>query len=268
MPPIVLFQKKGEKKYLIGDGLHRSLANKENNCRAIQAEIKEGGYEEALKYALTANSTHGLRRSNADKRRCVMVAVKQWPKMSNAQLAEIAGVSGRYVGEIRGEMETSKMVPKITERTTKSGRTIDTAPIGSTLTRSESNPPKVKKLTDDTGWEIPESLHALWHRDVELGELSQQISSIKCIIEKAQENKDPLFNQVNHTSIIADLKSAWKAIDVGRPSVVCTSCQGHPETQPKGQCRLCVGMGLISKYRYDKLVPEEIKQVRSKGVKK
>lgn len=275
MPPIVVFQNKGDKKYLLGDGLHRSLANKENNCKGIQAEVMPGGYEEALKYALTANAAHGLRRSNADKRRCVMAAIKQWPKQSNIQLSETAGVSDRYVGEIRKEMESKKVIAPTPERTTRSGRIMATDNIGSTPNGSESKPDKSlqtkagdKQLTDDTGWPIPKHLHEYWEWDVEVMEMLHTLSDIKGFIKRAQEKKDLMYVGVNFSSLIADLEKAWTSLQCAQPYAVCTTCQGHPDTQPKGQCRLCLGLGLISKFRYDRLVPEETKKVRAKGIKK
>ena len=60
-----------------------------------------GGKLDAIKYALGANTTNGLRRSNADKRRCVEVALEHWGKMTTKALAEMCGVSRPFVEELR-----------------------------------------------------------------------------------------------------------------------------------------------------------------------
>lgn len=73
---------------------------------------------EALKYALSSNSVHGQRRTNADKRRCVEIAVKEFASLSSRAIAELCGVSDPFVGQIR---EALQPVSNAT-RTTSDGR--------------------------------------------------------------------------------------------------------------------------------------------------
>jgi hypothetical protein len=58
----------------------------------------------ALQHALAANHTHGLRRSNADKRRAVELALKSWIDKSDREIATLTGTSHPFVGRVRGEM--------------------------------------------------------------------------------------------------------------------------------------------------------------------
>ena len=74
---------------------------------SFDANVIEGPYMEALRYALPANANHGVRRSNADKRKCIAQALKQWPEVANMQIARLADVDDKTVASVRSEMEES-----------------------------------------------------------------------------------------------------------------------------------------------------------------
>ena len=98
-PPIVLFGSK--EKSWIGDGWHRLMAADQCGKKVIWADLKEGGRLEALKHALGANSLHGRKRTNEDKRRCVEIALKEFPKLSSRTIAEMCGVTHTMVNTMR-----------------------------------------------------------------------------------------------------------------------------------------------------------------------
>lgn len=85
----------------IGDGWHRVLASIQGGFIDIEANLHNGGRAEALKAALGANVTNGLRRTNADKRRCVEIALREFPKLSDRAIAEMCGVRHPMVGAAR-----------------------------------------------------------------------------------------------------------------------------------------------------------------------
>ncbi len=62
-----------------------------------------GGRKDALQYALGANAANGLRRSNADKRRCVEIALAEFGDLSSRQVAIMCGVSNHMVDDARPE---------------------------------------------------------------------------------------------------------------------------------------------------------------------
>ncbi len=74
------------------DGWHRVMAAEQIGAMDIPAEVRNGGRVEALKHALGANAIHGQRRTNADKRRCVELAVKEFASLSSRAIAELCGV--------------------------------------------------------------------------------------------------------------------------------------------------------------------------------
>lgn len=98
-PPVVLFGVNG--KFWIADGWHRIMAAKQVGYTDIQADVMSGGRVEALKYALSANTSNGMRRTNEDKKRCVEIALAEFGNLSSRAIAEMCGVSDRYVGRVR-----------------------------------------------------------------------------------------------------------------------------------------------------------------------
>ncbi len=94
-PPIVLFATNG--KHWVGDGWHRLLAAEHIGALTIPAEVRKGGRVEALKHAFGANAAHGRRRTNADKRRCVEIALREFPKLSSRAIAEMCRVGHVFV---------------------------------------------------------------------------------------------------------------------------------------------------------------------------
>lgn len=105
-PPIVLFGTRG--KAWPGDGWHRLGAADQNGAKFIAADLRPGGRIDALKYAISANSAHGHRRTNADKRRCVEIALREFPAMSSRAIAEMCGVGDQLVRSLTPEVRESR----------------------------------------------------------------------------------------------------------------------------------------------------------------
>jgi hypothetical protein len=123
----------------IGDGWHRVLAARQIGAVDIEATMHEGGRKEALKFALSANAANGLRRTNADKRRCVEIALKEWPKLSSRAVAELCGVTHPYVESMR-HVETVT-----TSRTGTDGKQYPAAKPRQEPTRSETPKQEVRE---------------------------------------------------------------------------------------------------------------------------
>ena len=106
LPPIKVYCD-GDNNFL-ADGFHRFAAAQQLKKLRVSVEVEKGTKRDALLYALGANRAHGLRRSNADKRRAVetVLADEQWAKWSDRKVAEVAGVSHIFVASIRGQVET------------------------------------------------------------------------------------------------------------------------------------------------------------------
>ena len=74
-------------------------------------------------------------------------------------------------------------------------------------------------------------------------------------IKHAKGNKDKLWAEVSFKAVIAKLEDAKQQLEVLAPYALCPMCQGF---QPD-QCTACSGRGMMSKWRYDNVVPHEMK---------
>lgn len=264
LPPVDLFTE-DSKTYLIGDGMHRIEAVLLNVGKTITANIHSGGYEEALKYALRSNERHGIRRSQADKRKCVQEAIKQWPKLTDSAVGEIAGVDNHTVKTVRDGMETKGDVKPEPVREGSDGRKVSARKV---LEAASGNSPQGKpasptKLTDKDSTGMVMTAHALqfWHRTDEVKQLMSTLAHVSKELRAAQKNQDLMYAEVNFTAALADIDRLWANIGTAIPYAVCSTCQGQPKTQAGG-CRLCKGRGIISKFRWE-TVPAEIRKMRS-----
>lgn len=119
-PPITVFYDGA--KYWLADGFHRFLAAQRNVTPQILAEVHTGSRTDALKYALGANATNGIYRSNADKRNAVEIALEEWPNMSNTVISELCKVSDELVRRCRREMEKLERIEPQKQVTGKDGK--------------------------------------------------------------------------------------------------------------------------------------------------
>jgi len=92
-------------KWFLADGFHRLLAVKRLDHETIRCEVHQGTRADALKYALSANYSHGLPRTNADKRKSAQIALTEWPKLSNRELARICAVSDMFIATVRKQLQ-------------------------------------------------------------------------------------------------------------------------------------------------------------------
>ena len=142
LPPIKLVF--DGSNYWCWDGFHRLMANQNAGLTSINAEVEQGTQRDAILRSLGANSDHGLRRTNADKRRAVMLALNdpEWSQWSDREIARRCNVSPMLVGELR----SSSTVSSYSERKTGDGRIMNTSNIGKPAPTAQS----VKRLTTFT----------------------------------------------------------------------------------------------------------------------
>lgn len=90
--------------HYLADGFHRYHAHRKAGKGAIEADIEKGTLRDAILYSLGANHEHGLRRTNADKRKAVQAMLDdfEWQEWSNGEIARRCRVSERLVANMRG----------------------------------------------------------------------------------------------------------------------------------------------------------------------
>ena len=101
LPPVVVFHDGAD--YWLADGFHRFFAVKKIGGYDIDAEVRGGTKRDAVLYSVGANASHGLRRTNEDKRKAVMTLLEdaEWSKWSDREIARQCGVSHPFVAAIR-----------------------------------------------------------------------------------------------------------------------------------------------------------------------
>lgn len=109
MKPLKVFEdEKRPGYYWLGDGRHRQLARGSLALPDVECLVGTGGRRAAFLCALGANSDHGLPRTNADKRRAVVMALadEELRMWSDRKLAQQCGVRHPFVAKIRLELES------------------------------------------------------------------------------------------------------------------------------------------------------------------
>jgi len=103
-PPIIVFFDGAN--HWLGDGFHRTEAAKRLGRESITADVRQGTQRDALLFGVGSNAKHGLRRTQADKRKAVetLLADEEWSKWSDRKLAKSAGCDHKTVGKIRQEL--------------------------------------------------------------------------------------------------------------------------------------------------------------------
>ncbi|KQZ98434.1 hypothetical protein ASD64_15760 [Mesorhizobium sp. Root157] len=130
-PPVIVYHD-GE-HYWLADGFHRVHAHMARKLVNIEADVRQGTRRDAVLYSVGANASHGLRRTNEDKRRAVMMLLDdvEWSGWSDREISRRCGVDNSFVSRLRKSVTVAE--PQ-TERTytTKHGTvaTMQTGNIG------------------------------------------------------------------------------------------------------------------------------------------
>lgn len=103
-PPVVVC---GE---FLADGFHRLEAAVRAGLEEILAEVREGGLREAILFSVGANATHGLPRTQADKRRAVLALLRdpEWSARSDRWIGQQAVVDHKTVARWRADLASGK----------------------------------------------------------------------------------------------------------------------------------------------------------------
>lgn len=154
--------------YYLADGFHRYFAHKSAVSPDISVNVHTGTLRDAILYSVSANDKHGLRRSIADKRKAVMILLRddEWKQWSNTEIAKRCNVSTPFVIKIREEMYPNEE-PQAKKYTTKHG---------TVSTMKPPSKPKEKEIDEpvaeiDTEFDEDDKLHEL---QVSLKDLAEE----------------------------------------------------------------------------------------------
>ncbi len=103
-PPVEVYY--DGRYYWLADGFHRVEAALAAGLTEVAANVRQGDRRAAVLHSVGANAEHGLRRSNADKRRAVSALLDdpEWGLWSDRQIARQCRVSRDLVTTLRREL--------------------------------------------------------------------------------------------------------------------------------------------------------------------
>jgi len=105
-PPVIVFHEADT--YWLADGFHRVAAAEQAGLDGVNCEIREGASRDAMLYSVGANATHGLRRTNEDKRQAVETLIEDpdWSQWSDREIARRCAVSHTFVQNLKNLLAT------------------------------------------------------------------------------------------------------------------------------------------------------------------
>lgn len=287
IPPVIVFSLGKQGPYFLADGFHRFEAARQSDFKDIECEIITGDERAAFKHALGCNSEHGLRRTNADKRRTVGLAFadKELSQYSDNRIAQLCAVSQDFVSNLRksgnvqlksdfnsnadSELETaktSKGKPTGTinsdseKRKGKDGKSYSPKK-GKKEPIKEPETPKIpEKQFDETGFEISAKLLPHWIARKALFKTAYDlIHPLKLLLQKALEGRTPDrgYRELSKDDAgnARGLEHSVKHMDC---HAVCT-CEGE-----NSKCEICKGEGILSKDTWNTFIPEDIRKRRER----
>lgn len=131
-PPITVYF--DGKVYWLADGFHRLAAWERIGRTEVPCDVRQGDRRRAILHSVAANSAHGLRRSNEDKRRAVLTLLEdeEWSQWSDREIARRCAVSPPLVASVRSGLTVNSYSDEPRTFTTKHGTqaAMQTANIG------------------------------------------------------------------------------------------------------------------------------------------
>lgn len=124
LPALVVFFDGSD--YWLAEGFHRLFGAQQADLLTIPCDVRKGTLKDARTHAAGSNVTHGLKRTNADKRKAVGMMLEDHPEWSDRKIADHCSVGAPLVAELR--VQVKELTPeKPAKRTGKDGKTYSVA---------------------------------------------------------------------------------------------------------------------------------------------
>ena len=133
------------------------------------------------------------------------------------------------------------------------------APAEASPATSDGEAPAADAVVDCVGRVIPPHLHALWARRKEVKDMLRTLSQMRCTLERASEQKDPLYVHAMPLPLASDLRLAYGKLKAALPYALCAMCHGAPGVMEG--CRVCRTTGLISQFVWHGAIPRRQREI-------
>lgn len=245
--------------YWPSDGFHRLFGAIKAKRASINATVRRGTQRDALLASAGANTIHGLRRSNEDKRKAVttLLSDKEWVTWSDRKIADHVSVSVQTVSNIRTELSKIDSSPaaktKGQPRKGKDGKTRrpraskpKAAPaVHHREPGDESEPtgedpvstPSI--ILDEIDREVPDELLNCHGLAAQIKSAATQFDQLKKTIKTLSELPGGAFIPLQQVEIA--LKDTKSLVSHARYYTECPRCKG----KPKDSCDRCDGHGFL-----------------------
>jgi hypothetical protein len=136
--------------FWLADGFHRYHAHRQAGAMEMVADIRTGTQRDAILFSVGANASHGLRRTNEDKRKAVTILLSdpEWGAWSDREIARQCGVGAPLVADVR-----KSICNPIIDRPPAATRTVNRN--GTTYEQKTENIGRTRQTAAPTAAELP-----------------------------------------------------------------------------------------------------------------
>lgn len=221
-PPVVAF-KVGD-RLVLASGFHRWAASEKSGV-PIKVNTLQGTLREARVYAISQNLTHGVRYTNADKRRIVNMYLDDpdLTLLSDRKISSILGVSNTFVSIIRAErLEAEKKADPEPQPDEWDDDEPEKKAEG-----GETPPDKPAPVVDKEMQEVPEHLRAVFTDGAKFfREAVDNLRQTRDVLVEAAE-KGQFGKYLRPQDVKVELSNVIEALRFASPHAVCPACKGR-----------------------------------------
>jgi hypothetical protein len=259
-PPVILFF--DSQHYWLADGCHRVLAALQAGLTEILAEVHPGTQRDALLFALTANGTHGLPRSNADKRKAValLLADAEWGQWSDREIARRCQVHHKTVNHLR--RHASGEVRQMRERKVQRRGTVYDMNVAATARTTATRPATAAApAIDPLGIPLPEERANVFAALGDFREACELFDRLAVLLDRiAQGPAGDLYRQeLVRTFTNGQAGFACPVLRVARSKLLaaepycayCPRCQRAYPGRTHPACPTCGGRGWTTRAAFE-----------------
>lgn len=240
LPPIVIFDD-GAKKWL-ADGFHRWHAHRKAARLHIDCDVKFGTQRDAIIYATTANTQHGIRLSREDRRKIAETFIKddEWGKWSDRKIADTTKLSHSFVSTVRKELEAHLSIKTDTRTVERNGKKYEM--------KVNTTPPSSVQFEADETRPVIEQPDPIFGMKEDFTTIMRELQRIRGNVKALASS--PAGKHVKHQHIDRLLKDAGQAIAFAIP--YCVTPEGVTEKKWKD-------IGYITEEQFKQL-PADVKK--------